>query len=94
MIDGQTHTHTHTQATTIPEGQNWPRVKKGGILSLKLFNRYVDVLSQQLNKVMVGCCMNGKVINHLYYADDLVLFSPSTHGIQMLLNERETYAFE
>ena len=26
MIDGQTH--THTQATTIPEGQNWPRVTK------------------------------------------------------------------
>ena len=23
----QTHTHTQTQATTIPEGQNWPRVK-------------------------------------------------------------------
>ena len=21
------HTHTHTQATTIPEGHNWPRVK-------------------------------------------------------------------
>ena len=27
MIDGHTDTHTHTQATTIPEGQNWPRVK-------------------------------------------------------------------
>ena len=29
MIDGHTdtHTYTHTQATTIPEGQNWPRVK-------------------------------------------------------------------
>ena len=31
MIDGHTHTHTHThrqtQATTIPEGHNWPRVK-------------------------------------------------------------------
>ena len=25
VIDG--HTDTHTQATTIPEGQNWPRVK-------------------------------------------------------------------
>ena len=24
---GHTHTDTHTQATTIPEGQNWPRVK-------------------------------------------------------------------
>ena len=27
VIDGHTDTHTHTQATTIPEGQNWPRVK-------------------------------------------------------------------
>ena len=29
MIDGHTdtQTHRHTQATTIPEGQNWPRVK-------------------------------------------------------------------
>ena len=67
-------------------------IKQGGILSPKLFNMYVDVLSQQLNKVMVGCCMNGKVINHLYYADDLVLLSPSAHGMQKLLNECEKYA--
>ena len=67
-------------------------IKQGGILSPELFNIYVDVLSQQLNKVMVGCCMNGKVINHLYYADDIVLLSPSTHGMQKLLNECETYA--
>ena len=69
-------------------------IKQGGILSPKLFNIYVDVLSQQLNKVMVGCCMNGKVINHLYYADDLVLLSPSAHGMQKLLNECEKYASE
>ena len=25
--DGHKHTHRQTQATTIPEGQNWPRVK-------------------------------------------------------------------
>ena len=25
--DWRTHGHTHTQATTIPEGQKWPRVK-------------------------------------------------------------------
>ena len=36
MIDGQTHAHTHTQATTIPEGQNWPRVK---IKTLDLLHR-------------------------------------------------------
>ena len=26
LTDTWTHTHIHTQATTIPEGQNWPRV--------------------------------------------------------------------
>ena len=31
QTDRQTHTHTQTQATTIPEGQNWPRVIKLGI---------------------------------------------------------------
>ena len=67
-------------------------IKQGGILSPKLFNIYVNVLSQQMNKVMVGCCMNGKVINHLYYADDLVLLAPSTHGMQKLLYEYEIYA--
>ena len=56
-------------------------IKQGGILSPKLFNIYVDVLSQQLNKVMVGCCMNSKVIYHIYYADDLVLLSLGTHGM-------------
>ena len=67
-------------------------IKQGGILFPKLFNIYVDALSQQLNKVKVGCCMYSKVINHLYYADDLVLLSPSTHGMQKLLNEYEIYA--
>ena len=36
--------------------------------------------------------MNGNVINHLCYADDLVLLSPSSHGMQKLLNECETCA--
>ena len=68
---------------TFPECNG---IKQGGILSSKSFNIYVDVLSQQLNKVMVGCCMNGEVINHFYYADGLVLLS--------LLREREKYASE
>ena len=67
-------------------------IKQGGILSPKLFNIYVDVLSRQLNKVLVGCCLNGKVINHLYYADDLVLLSPSPHGLKKLIQECEKYA--
>ena len=27
LTDTRTQAHTHTQATTIPEGQNWPRLK-------------------------------------------------------------------
>ena len=69
-------------------------LKQGGILSPKLYNIYVDVLSQHLNKVMVGCCMYGKVINHLYYADDHVLLSPSAHGMQKLISECQKYASE
>ena len=76
---------------TFPVGNS---IKQGGILSPKLFNIYVDVISQQLNKIMVGCCMNGKVINRLYYADDLVLLSPSAHGMQKLLRDCEKYASE
>ena len=36
MIDARTDTHTdrQTQATTIPEGQNWPRVKTYIVYSL------------------------------------------------------------
>ena len=30
-----TRTHTHTQATTIPEGQNWPRVKMEGLVMVQ-----------------------------------------------------------
>ena len=69
-------------------------IKQRGIPYPKLFNIYVDVFSQQLNKVMVGCCMNCKVINYLYYADELVLLSSSAHGMQKLLSECEKYASE
>ena len=48
-------------------------VRQGGILSSLLFNIYVDRISASLNKVYVGCLFNGKVINHLIYADDIVL---------------------
>ena len=40
VIDG--HTDTHTQGTTIPEGQNWPRVK---IVSANEWPIYMKVMS-------------------------------------------------
>ena len=64
---------------------------KGGILSPYLFNVYVDDLSEELNKCKVGCNLNGHLINHIMYADDLVLISPSSTGLSQLLRECEKF---
>ena len=61
-------------------------VRQGGILSPLLFNVYVDRLSTKLNQLETGCLFNGCVINHLMYADDIVLFAPSVKGLQSLIN--------
>ena len=51
-----------------------------------LFCIYVDKISEKLNRTKVGCKINDMLINHLFYADDLCLFSPSSKGLQVLLN--------
>ena len=53
------------------------RVKQGGILSPLLFNVYMDDLSLQLHRQPIGCSVGGTVVNHMLYADDIVLFAPS-----------------
>ena len=66
-------------------------VRQGGILSPFLFNVYTDDLSTFLDRSGYGCRYQGSV-NHLYYADDMVLISPTPFGLQKLLNICETYA--
>lgn len=61
-------------------------VRQGGILSPLLFNIYMDELSKELNKCKTGCIVGNQIINHLMYADDLVVFCPSTAGLQQMLN--------
>ena len=46
-------------------------VREGGILSPYLSNVCVDELSKQLKMCNVGCSMNGHLINHIMFADDL-----------------------
>ena len=38
VIDTHRHTHGHTEPKTIPEGQNWPRGKIHGLLSIYTSN--------------------------------------------------------
>ena len=46
----------------------------------------VDELTNMLNNVHVGCFVGTMLVNHLMYADDLVLLSPSAAGLSILLS--------
>ena len=48
-------------------------------------------LRTHANKCNVGCNLNGHLINHIMYADDLVLISPSSAEQSKLLHECETF---
>ena len=65
-------------------------MRQGGILFLRLFAIYIDDLSIKLNGLGIGCCINNKLINHLMYADDMVLLAPATSALQQL---RECHNF-
>ena len=60
-------------------------VRQGGVLSHLLFNVYVNELSECLNKSGIGGSMNGTIINHMLYADDICIISLSSTGLQQLL---------
>ena len=46
----------------------------------------MDGLSDILCKTECGCTMGGRMINHIMYADDVVILSPSAKGLQRLIN--------
>ena len=69
-------------------------VRQGGVLSHLLFNVYIDELSVLFNLTYAGCCLGRSIINHLLYADDIVLFAPSAKGLQLLLDVCSNHAVE
>ena len=61
-------------------------VRQGGILSPQLFNVhvYLDELSIRLSNAYAGCYYNSVCVNHVYYADDAVMLSPTVSSLQSL----------
>ena len=68
-------------------------VRQGGILTLKLFNIYIDGLSNILNNSLIGGSLGGKRINHMLYADDLCIVSLSSAGLQKLLSICDDFSY-
>ena len=60
--------------------------RQGGILSPGLFNIYLNLFSESFNTLDIGCYLNSVAVNHLVYADDLCLISPSLAGLRQLLS--------
>ncbi len=46
----------------------------------------MNELSEELSNCRTGCMLGNTTVNHYMYADDLVVFSPSSAGFQQLLN--------
>ena len=67
-------------------------VRQGSLLSPILFALYVDDLSVSLGNERVGCIAGSMIVNHIFYADDLVLLSPSVLGLRKLVSVCENYA--
>ena len=69
-------------------------VRQGSVLSPRFFSVYMDDLSKKLNELNIGCSIGDFIINHMMFADDLVLLSPTTRGLSILLSECHKYGIE
>ena len=67
-------------------------VRQEGILSPYLFSLYIDDLTSDLNTIKSGCYVGNYCLNHIMFADDICLFSPTLVGLQDLLNACYNYA--
>ena len=65
----------------IPSG-----TKQGGILSPDFFALYIDELISILKNSGYGCHAISLCIACIFFADDMVLLSPSRYGLQKMLN--------
>ena len=68
-------------AFDIPTG-----TKQGGILSPDIFSKYLHDLIKQLQASGFGCHIIKLCIACIFFADDIVLLSPSRYGLQRLLD--------
>ena len=67
-------------------------IRQGGLTSAGFFNLYMEGLSLQLNSTRVGCRVGSIIVNHLAYADDMVVLAPSPSALRTLLSICDMYS--
>ena len=67
-------------------------VKQGGVLSPILFNMCLDVLLLNLQKSGFGCHIGNEFMGCFAYADDIILLSPTCHGINKMFDICDKYS--
>ena len=72
---------TFSSGFTVTNG-----IRQGGLISPILYNVYTDELNDMLKQSNLGCHVAGVCVNHISYADDMVLLAPSAKALQALLN--------
>ena len=68
--------------------------RQGGTISPKLFNIYVEILIEELEKTNHGVKMEHINVEVIMYADDLLLLSNTKSGLNKLLKIVETDGFD
>ena len=68
-------------------------VRQGGIISAYLFNLYIDDILTSISKTQVGCKLGLSLLSVQAYADDMILMSPTSSGLQRLLNVNKSAGF-
>lgn len=67
-------------------------LKQGCVLSPMLFNLFIDDIGNIFDKTCCPISLMDIELNHLLYADDLILLSTSPEGLQNCLNALGTYS--
>ena len=67
-------------------------IRQGGIISPYLYNVYTDELTTLLDKKKIGCHVDGMSLNHVVYADDMVVLAPSAKALQEILDTCHEFA--
>ena len=62
-------------------------VRQGDTISPKLFNAALEQVFRQLDWENAGIVVNGERLNHLRFADDIVLISSSGTEMEQMLNQ-------